>query len=147
VKSTKFKVIPFDHGLYQRMIGITPTEIFEQDFDPVNKGSLAEVYVGCALTASNTTNGRDNLYYWHRESKSSNAEVDYVIQVDQRIIPIEVKSGTKGSMQSMRLFLSEKKNHKFGIQISLENFSIHDNILTVPLYAVSQISRIVREQP
>jgi hypothetical protein len=54
------------------------------------------------------------------------------------IFPIEVKAGTKGSMQSMYLFLQEKKR-KRGIRISTENFSHFNNIDVYPLYATSNI--------
>jgi predicted AAA+ superfamily ATPase len=78
------------------------------------------------------------LYYWQRESKNSHAEVDYVITLSQKITPIEVKSGTKGSMQSLFLFLKEKEISK-GIRISNENFSAYDSIEVFPLYAIGNI--------
>lgn len=53
--------------------------------------------------------------------KGSNAELDYIIQKDNSILPIEVKAGTKGKMQSMHLFLKNKKID-YGLRISLENF-------------------------
>jgi len=49
-----------------------------------------------------------SLFYWHREARNNNAEVDYLVSVSQGIIPVEVKGGTKGSMQSRYLFLDEK---------------------------------------
>jgi len=62
--------------------------------------------------------------------------VDYVIQKNNAIIPIEVKSGSKGAMPSLRLFMQEK-NSEMGIRISSENFGKIDNIEIYPLYAVS----------
>lgn len=62
----------------------------------------------------------------------------YVVQVGSTICPIEVKSGVKGSMQSMRVFLREK-NLSVGIRTSLENFSRYDDILVYPLYAIKNI--------
>jgi Holliday junction resolvase-like predicted endonuclease len=76
------------------------------------------------------------LYFWQREAKSSNAEVDYVTQKGQQIVPIEVKSGKRGSMQSMYLFMEEKKS-SFGVRFSLENYSAYEKIKVYPLYAVS----------
>ncbi len=55
---------------------------------------------------------RKTLYYWQLEAKNSQAEVDYVIQQGETILPLEVKAGTKGAMQSMFLFLHEKNKHK-----------------------------------
>ncbi len=54
------------------------------------------------------------------------------------IIPIEVKAGTKGQMQSMHLFMRERNLAK-GIRVSMENFSTYDSIQTIPLYAVHRI--------
>ena len=64
--------------------------------------------------------------------------MDSVIQKEEQIIPIEVKSGTKGSMQSMYVFLKEKKLDK-GIRTSLENYGKIDKVEIWPLYAVSEI--------
>ena len=64
--------------------------------------------------------------------------MDSVIQKEEQIIPIEVKSGTKGSMQSMYVFLNEKKLDK-GIRTSLENYGKIDKVEIWPLYAVSEI--------
>jgi predicted AAA+ superfamily ATPase len=83
----------------------------------------------------NNTDPISNLFYWQRESKNSQAEVDYVIQNGTQIIPIEVKAGTKGAMQSMHLFLDEKKRD-YGIRTSLENFGKFENIKIVPIYAM-----------
>jgi predicted AAA+ superfamily ATPase len=62
--------------------------------------------------------------------------VDYVVQKGTDIIPVEVKSGTKGSMQSLHLFMEEKKS-KYGIRFSLENYAEYEKIKIIPLYAVS----------
>ncbi len=74
----------------------------------------------------------------NREAKNSQAEVDYVIQKQDRIVPIEVKAGTKGSMQSMYLFMEEKKS-RYGVRLSLENFAEFDKVRVIPLYAASNI--------
>jgi uncharacterized protein len=54
------------------------------------------------------------------------------------VVPIEIKSGSSGKMQSLHLFLKEKNAAK-GIRVSLENFSRYDNIEVVPLYAISNL--------
>jgi predicted AAA+ superfamily ATPase len=78
------------------------------------------------------------LYYWHREARGSNAEVDYVIQQGADILPVEVKAGTKGQMQSMYLFMDERKLRN-GIRVSLENFAQYDRVRVVPLYALRRL--------
>jgi uncharacterized protein len=104
----------------------------------VNKGNIAELFVGLELLKASSCYHQQDLYYWHRESLNSNAEVDYLIQKNQEIIPVEVKSGTKGSMQSLFLFLKEK-NRLYGIRFSLENFSSYGQIKSFPLYSVAEI--------
>jgi predicted AAA+ superfamily ATPase len=124
-------------------MGLDISEILlADDFNAVNTGAIAEIYVGLELLKSVSSRRRDGLYFWKREERNSLAEVDYLIQRNEEIIPIEVKSGSRGSMQSMRLFLSEK-NLPFGVRTSSENFARYDNIRVVPLYAIGNI----RNQP
>ena len=132
----KQKMLLLDTGIFQRLLGLPLSDLLvSNDFSLVNKGSIAELFIGLEILKSASCYEQKNLYYWHRESKSSNAEVDFIIQNGKDIIPIEVKSGTKGAMQSMRLFLEEKKS-PFGIRTSLENFGELRNIKIVPLYAL-----------
>ena len=60
------------------------------------------------------------------------------IQKGNEIVPIEVKSGSQGKMQSMRIFLKEHDAKK-GIRISLENFSRYGGLEIYPLYAIANI--------
>ncbi|MCF8374084.1 MAG: AAA family ATPase [Bacteroidales bacterium] len=131
------KYIVFDTGIYQRILGLELSDlILKSNFDSINKGSIAELFVGLELMK--VTDKRNELYYWQRESKNSQAEVDYLVQKNTKILPIEVKSGSKGSMQSMFLFLDEKKMD-MGIRVSQENFSEYDKIKVFPIYAVANI--------
>ena len=131
------KYIVFDSGIYQRILGLELSDLLlNSDFDSINKGSIAELFVGLELMK--ISDKRNELYYWQRESKNSQAEVDYLVQKNTRILPIEVKSGTKGSMQSLFLFLNEKRIET-GIRISQENFSEYDKIKVFPIYAVANI--------
>ena len=135
----KRKTLVFDTGVFQRLLGLNIKEVlFEESFDLVNKGNIAELFVGLELLKASSCYRQQELFYWHREALNSNAEVDYLIQKDQDIIPIEVKSGTKGSMQSLYLFLKEKKR-PYGIRFSLENYSSYGQIRSYPLYSVANI--------
>jgi uncharacterized protein len=130
----KRKYILFDTGIYQRILGLELGTIFlNENTELVNKGKIAELFVGIEIK-KNSQDVLSSLYYWQRESKSSQAEVDYVIQNETQIIPVEVKAGTKGAMQSMYKFI-EEKNSKFGIRTSLENFGMIENIKIIPIYA------------
>jgi predicted AAA+ superfamily ATPase len=133
----KQKMLLLDTGIFQRLQGLSLADLLiSEDFSLVNKGSIAELFVGLEILKSGSCYEQKNLYYWHRESKNSNAEVDFVVQIGRNIIPIEVKSNAKGAMQSMRLFIEEKRS-PFGIRASLENFGELPSVKIIPLYGIA----------
>ncbi len=139
INSKKFKVLLFDTGIYQILSGMDLKKYLTEDFEKIiNKGKLTELYAGLELIKAQSLSLRPHLYYWHREAKSSNAEIDYIISISGKIFPIEVKSGTKGQMQSMNIFLNKNKP-VYGIRISHENFSEYENIKIFPLYAIQNL--------
>jgi uncharacterized protein len=136
IDNKKKKLLLLDTGIFQRLLGLPLSDLLiSNDFSLINKGNIAELFAGLEILKSSSCYEKKNIYYWHRESKSSNAEVDFVIQSGRNIVPIEVKSSNKGAMQSMRLFMKEKQS-SFGIRTSLENFGELSGIKIVPLYAL-----------
>lgn len=141
VNERKQKMLLFDTGLFQRIMKLDLTEFLLSDnFDAINKGNIAEQFVGLEIIKNSSVYQNPDLFYWHREAKNSNAEVDYLIAGNSGILPVEVKAGTKGSMQSLFRFLNEKKVDK-GIRISNEPFSTYDRIEVYPLYAIGKIGK------
>jgi len=139
VNLMKRKYLILDSGILQRLLGLKLSDILlESNFELINKGAIAEMAVGLELLKSGSYSQRQELYYWQREARNSQAEVDYLIQKNDKIIPVEVKSGTKGSMQSLFIFLEEKKLEK-GIRTSLENFASYQKIDVIPAYAISNL--------
>lgn len=135
----KRKMLLLDTGIFQRLLGLDIAEIvLEGEFDVINKGAIAEQFVGLELLKNGSCYRQERLYFWQREAKSSNAEIDFVVQKNQNIMPIEVKSGKKGSMQSLFLFLAEKKL-SYGVRFSLENYSSYEGVKVFPIYAVSEL--------
>ncbi|HEY4062746.1 MAG TPA: AAA family ATPase [Puia sp.] len=133
----KRKLHLLDTGILQRILGLNMADILLQDdIDIINKGAIAEQYVGLEILKAGSPFRQSSLYFWHREAKSSNAEVDYVVQHGQQIVPVEVKSGKQGSMQSLHLFMQEKRT-PYGVRFSLENYASYSSIRVYPLYAVS----------
>ncbi len=128
-----------DSGLFQRVLGLDMSEIFlTDDFNTINRGAIAELLVGLELLKNSSHYSPATLYYWQREKSEGAAQIDFLIQKSEKIIPIEVKAGTKGSMQSLRWFMQEK-NVECGIRTSLENFSKYGNIDVYPIYAIANI--------
>lgn len=139
INAKKTKFLLFDTGIFQRILGLNLADLLISDnFNVINKGHIAELYVGLELLKAESCYQKTNLYYWQRDAKNSQAEVDYVCQFNNVIVPIEVKAGTKGSMQSLYLFLKEK-NLPQGFRLSLENFSSMEQITIFPVYAVHNL--------
>lgn len=121
-----FKLYMGDVGLLTLKSRISPHNILSDIDENIFVGSIAENYVAQALR----TNGYD-LYYW--ESKSQ-AEVDFVIQRDTQIIPVEVKSGIHTRSRSLSVYM-DKYKPEISIRLSSKNFGISNGIKSVPLYA------------
>lgn len=134
----KFKLIFLDVALNQIMLGNNPSMWLLNPLDAfINKGFLAEAFVGQELLAYSSDYIRTDLYYWHRDKHGSNAEVDYLIQLNGNVIPIEVKSGKGTTLKSLHLFLENKPKSPFGIRFSTQPYSIENRLHSYPLYAIA----------
>ncbi len=89
--------------------------------DLVNKGAIAEMFVGLEFIKNGNTRIPESLYYWENLSRGASAEVDYISAYNMDVLPIEVKSGVSGKMKSLRMFMQNKSVHT-AIRTSLENF-------------------------
>ncbi|MCL2146833.1 MAG: DUF4143 domain-containing protein, partial [Synergistaceae bacterium] len=78
--------------------------------------------------------GKDGFRFYYCESNNQ-AELDFVIQLENTIIPIEVKSWESARSQSLEVF-SKKYNIKNAIRVSAKNFGFENGIKSIPLYAV-----------
>lgn len=136
----KFKLIMHDVGLNQALLGVDLKDWFlEPESAFINKGSITESFVGQELLAYSNPSDKDRLYYWHSEKRGAQAEVDYLMASENKVFPIEVKSGHGGSLQSIRLFLDTHPQTPYGIRFSVQNYCIFDHIHSYPLYAVASV--------
>ena len=106
----------------------------------VNRGSIAEAFVGQELLCYSHPFRKTDLFFWKRVKKSSSAEVDFLYEYNQDIIPIEVKSGHGGRLKSMNLFLEENPKSAYGIRFSALNYSIYGKIDSRPLYDIVSLA-------
>lgn len=129
----RFKTTLLDLGLMRSLAEISPREIIEPSTNllGIYEGALAEQFVGQELLASGAA-----PYFWTRDAKSSQAEVDYLVSVDGEILPIEVKSASSGRLKSLHLLLKEFLNCKTGCVLSDRPFSIlpSQNLIFLPLF-------------
>lgn len=95
-----FKVLFIDIGLSNAMLGMTLNDVKKvSDLTLVYKGGVAEQITGQMLRIALPPYIEPNLYYWQRSNPKSNAEIDYLIQHGDRVVPIEVKAGSAGSLK------------------------------------------------
>jgi predicted AAA+ superfamily ATPase len=90
-------------------------------------GAMTENYVAQAFV-----NKGYDLLYWQSDGK---AEVDFILQIDDTVIPVEVKKGYRNRSKSLGVFM-EKYKSPYAIRISKKNFGFENGIKSVPLYAV-----------
>ncbi len=140
VKDAYFKVLFLDVGLLHAVNGIYLDTVQAKDFTALFKGAVAEQFVGQELLAYQNPYSRPLLYYWAREAKNSNAELDYLIQKEGEAIPIEVKSGSTGRLKSMHMFM-EKYQVRQGIKISQAPYDSENQIISLPLYSLEGFIR------
>ncbi|MGC9355543.1 MAG: DUF4143 domain-containing protein [Mariniphaga sp.] len=87
-----------------------------------NEGMLAEQFVAQELLTNNKAYLSPELFYWSREKKNSNAELDFIFQHKNKIYPVEVKAGKTGTLKSIQLYMYEKKlQHGIRFNMDLEN--------------------------
>jgi uncharacterized protein len=137
----KFKVVFLDIGLMANMNGLNIGKEYQKtDLLTVFRGAMAEQFIGQELLAYSSS----GLFYWSREAKSSNAETDYLMESNSRIIPIEVKSGKAGSLKSLHLLLNSYPNIQKSVVLSEAQFGISDDqkIVYLPLYYAGAIDKM-----
>ena len=139
-----FKLIFLDVGLSQSILGLDVSQwLINPDKEFVNKGSLVEAFIGQEMLSYSDFIKKAQLYYWHRDTRSSEAEIDYIIQSLDSIVPIEIKSGEGRTLRSMHIFLETHSDAKYGIKLSTNNFSLlkveNKVIYNLPLYSVFKL--------
>jgi predicted AAA+ superfamily ATPase len=97
------------------------------DEDNTFLGAMTENYVAQAFTAKGY-----KLLYWNSEGR---AEVDFVLQKEGKVIPVEVKKGRRNRSKSLGVFV-EKYRSEYAVRISKKNIGFENGIQSVPLYAV-----------
>jgi predicted AAA+ superfamily ATPase len=130
-----FKIYLADVGLLGAMAGLSAkTIIYGDGIFQEFKGSLAENYVAQELVRQEL-----GTYYW---TSSGEAELDFILQNEDAIYPIEVKSGT--SLQKKSLMIYAKKYHpEIQIRISPQNLKLDGKILNCPLYLIGNLNNLL----
>ena len=136
-----FKLILVDIALSQAALGFDLSTWFLQPGPEfINRGPIAEAFVGQELLCYSNPYQKSDLYFWKRQAKSSTAEVDFLYEYNRKIVPIEVKSGDGRTLRSMLMFLEAHPDSSYGIRFSEQSYSQWQKIDSRPLYAVCSLA-------
>lgn len=144
------KLLHLDIGLVNYQAGLRTDIAMMNDINAVYHGQLGEQIVGQTLLAMNP-HRNVNLHYWFREQKGSTSEVDFLMVIDERLIPLEVKSGKTGTLRSLHNLMDESKND-FALRIysgnmSTERITTHNKkkfvLFSVPFYLLFRVHELL----
>lgn len=113
-KDNTFKLFCFDVGMLGALSGLPPRTILDYDYGSY-KGYVAENYAACELIGA----GIGKLYAWRERT----AEVEFLIESEEGILPLEIKSGWVTQAKSLTVF-AEKYNPPYRTIFSAANISI-----------------------
>jgi len=159
--AAKLKAAPkaqyLDIGLCTYALNLTQEQIRDRLVASDFSGGLFEALSGQELLAADSRRRRP-LFFWVREEKGACAELDFLIQEGSRLIPIEVKSGSHGSLKSLHQFLRRSRGD-FGVRIynGPLRLDTHDvklpdgaglryRLLSVPCYLAFRVLELCRDQ-
>lgn len=156
IKENRFKVIFLDVGLVSASMKLTfLDQSFFDDVRLMNEGGIAEQIVGQLLRTISPFYMDPALFYWVREKTGAKSEVDYVVQHQMDIIPIEVKAGTTDTLRSLHTLMKMKKL-KRAVRFNADSPRVTEvntkdhlgeriryELMSLPLYLTEQINRFL----
>lgn len=133
---TYFKVYLADVGLLRRMSRLPASSIFDETPHYTEfKGAMTENYVLNELIHLH----EDVPYYW----KSGNtAEVDFIAQFEEKIVPIEVKASINVKSRSLGVY-RDKYKPEVSVRTSMLNLKVDEGLLNIPLYMFWNVEKLV----
>ncbi len=151
------KAIMLDCGLCSASLGLSLHQLRSiSEISMINSGGMAEQFVGQLLRTITPAYISPALYYWQRKKAGAEAEIDYIIQHENQVIPIEVKAGTTGTLKSLHQFMKEKKK-TIAIRVNSDiprlgpvhvkdssGVSIEYTLLSIPFYMLGQLHRLIK---
>lgn len=151
------KIIFLDLGLAQYLNHISQEIIVTNKLSSIYEGGLAEQFVAQELLAVLGRGGKPELNFWTSDNPKSLAEVDLIFPHEEHIIPVEIKSGQGGRLASLhqfnllykpplsvRLYDGPLMQEKISVNLPTQQ-KISYPLLSVPLYLVSQIPRLIAQ--
>lgn len=135
-----FKLFVLDVGLLGAMSRLNAKVILEGNrmFEEF-KGALTEQYVLQQLIVHE----ENDIFYWSAEKGTG--ELDFLIQMDDKIVPVEVKAEENLQAKSLRSFV-QKYDMKYAVRTSMSDYREQDWMVNYPLYDVGSLNEYMREK-
>ena len=111
-----------DTGILNYILGISAQMLPLDDLSQSYKGAIIPHIITQELISIQSKKA-DLPHFWVREKKQSSSEVDLVYAIDGKVIPIEIKSGSTGSLKSLHQFM-ESVNHPYAVRIYAGEFEV-----------------------
>lgn len=135
VRESIFKLYLLDIGLLHSMLAVPPFDVFNQSWGAY-RGYVAENFVATELRA----HGHDSLYAW----KGTSAEVEFILEIDGAVVPIEVKAGKNTRRAKSLQVFRDTYRPPVAVKVSTRNFAFDGAVAHVPLYATGFVADILR---
>lgn len=154
-----YKPLFLDVGLMNGVCGLDWRAVSGMDDAKlINEGTIAEQFIGQHLQSLLADTPNRELTYWLRQGRSSNAELDFVVQTGGHMVPIEVKAGATGTLKSLHQFMGSK-NAPLAVRfdVSMPSVTQIDTVIrtadtgkqvqypliSLPLYLIERLETIV----
>ena len=146
-----FKPLFLDIGLANHLLKLRLLDI--EQLITANEGSLAEQFTGQQFLTFPPFYVDKQLFYWNREKRNSEAEIDYLVEVNGEAVPIEVKAGKTGSLKSLHVFMAEKGKQvalrvntglpstvrvDTTVKVNNKHRKVNYRLLSLPLYLINE---------
>jgi predicted AAA+ superfamily ATPase len=143
-KKEAFKLYMLDVGLLSARVELTMQNLTNPDPEVFNhfKGALTEQFVLQELKAAYC---RNEIFYWMNDRKKGVAEVDFLLQHEGEIIPIEAKASVNLKAKSLKVYM-DYYSPKVAVRTSLGRYGRNKNLYDIPLYLLGELANIIEEK-
>ncbi|KGJ94211.1 ATP-binding protein [Thalassotalea sp. ND16A] len=155
-----YKLFALDIGICYSFMQLHPATIYtSEDINDVVNGAIAEQYVAQTIASIPPFHRKLNLNHWERQKKGATSEVDFIIGIGGKVVPLECKAGNSNKLKSLKILLSEKE---FPTSVRLYagcgEFSRWDitmnngneyraNLYSIPHYLLERFCNLMSDQP
>jgi len=152
-----FKNLVLDVGLMNHMQKLSyQTLKHSSEIQLLSEGEMAEQFVGQHLLGLGPSYQNPSLYYWLREGKRANAEVDFIWEHSPHLMAVEVKAGAGGKIRSLHQWVKDisykkkicvrfnlSQGAEENIEYQFEDQRLKYKLFTIPIYLIQNFEKFI----